>query len=277
MLAFIDWLQSLEWSRLIPEVIGKGLGFFLGFAVSWYLLFRKKVHEIDRFEKGESDEVLFQTHQLAPVAGTDEVVLVFRNVGPRTTVFELYDNVGARELVRTLADKTTLMDPLLDTGGGRTGFEVVNIALGFVAGEMSTSPFDRENWLFAMTCEDRQVVRKKCVRCFLIRPQDLERFLDWNWCKTKVRVEKPWHAFRIAALHRIAQFWKREQAYFKKHAADRLANLEMPAVDEQTRHERVRIVSLGVYPNEPVVGEPLPIDWDIFEDRLKELGLEVEE
>ena len=61
-----------------------------------------------------------------------------------------------------------------------------------------------------MTCEDRHVVRKRCVRCFLIRPEDLRRFGDWTWCCTKVRVEKPWHWYRVVALHCIARFGEQD-------------------------------------------------------------------
>lgn len=89
-------------------------------------------------------------------------------------------------------------------------------------------------------------------------------------------VEKPWHAFRIAALHRIAKFWDEEQQYFKQHAEARIKNLEMPTVDEEARHERIRTISVGIYPKEPYVGEPVHIDWDTFGARLEDMGLEVE-
>ncbi len=266
--------EEMDWNRVVPETIGHALGVLIGFAISWYVLFRRKLQEIQRFQKGESDEVLFQTHQLAPIPNSDEVVMIFRNAGPRTTVNQLYDNVGAREMVRRLVKKTTVDDPILQTGGGRTGFEITNIALGYIAGELATSPFGRESWLFVMTCEDREIVRKQCVRCFLIRPQDLEKFKDWEWCRTKVRVEKPWHSFRIVALHRIAKFWEEEQEYFEKRRVERTKNMELPVIDEEVRHERIRVVSLGIYPDEPVVGEPVKVDWEAFSDRLEAIGLE---
>lgn len=54
------WISELEWSRLIPELVGKGLGFMLGFAASWYFLFRKRIRELQRFQQGDSDDILFQ-------------------------------------------------------------------------------------------------------------------------------------------------------------------------------------------------------------------------
>ena len=38
-----DWLSNLEWQRVLPELVGKGLGFLAGFAASWFLLFRRKL------------------------------------------------------------------------------------------------------------------------------------------------------------------------------------------------------------------------------------------
>ncbi|MGE3808658.1 MAG: hypothetical protein AB7K24_28670 [Gemmataceae bacterium] len=265
-----QYLQQLEWDKLIPEFIGKGLGFLFGFAASWYLLFRRRLQELRRLQTGDSDDVLFQMHQLVPVEGSDEVTLIFRNLGPRTTVNSLYDNEAARNLVKDLASKTTIQDPILRTEG-TMGFEVLNDAFSYIAGHLAISPFPREQWLFVMTCEDRQVVRKKCVRCFLVKPADMARFAESRWCLSKVRVEKPWHAIRITALHRIALYWKQEQELIKNEPKD---DLHLPLVDKQMRHERVRMMSVGISPDEKIVGEPLKVDWETLMARLKALGLE---
>src|SRR6266478_2851543 len=112
------WLQHLEWNRVIPETVGKAAGFLLGFAASWFLLFRRKLQELRRFQQGESDEILFQMHQLVPVEGsTDEIVILFRNIGPKTSINLLYENTAAREMVRKLADRTSLAEPILKTEG----------------------------------------------------------------------------------------------------------------------------------------------------------------
>jgi hypothetical protein len=65
----------LEWQRVVPEITGKFIGFLLGFFASWFLLFRRHLKALDRLRRGDSDDVLFQAHFLAPVPGTDKCVL----------------------------------------------------------------------------------------------------------------------------------------------------------------------------------------------------------
>ena len=50
----IEWLSRFEWSRLLPELIGKATGFLIGFAASWFLLFRKRLQALERLRKGDS-------------------------------------------------------------------------------------------------------------------------------------------------------------------------------------------------------------------------------
>lgn len=278
MRAIWDWIQTIDWELLLRQAIGSIIGSLIGVVIGWFVLFRRRMLELRKLQRGESDEFLFQSHVLIPVDGSDgEVVLAFRNLGPRTTVNSLYDNLAARELVKKLADKTTVMDPILHTDG-TTGFDVLNSALNCIAGWLCVSPFEREIWLFALTCEDRELVRKQCIRCFLIRPADLEKFLDWKWCSSKVRVEKPWHGLRVAALHRIAMCWRDERDYMRqRRAAGGNGATDMPLIDQQVRHERIREISVGINTNEKYVGQPHVVNWAALLDRLKKMGLELRE
>jgi hypothetical protein len=165
-----------------------------------------------------------------------------------------------------------LANPILQTEGVE-GFEVLNDAIGHIAGLVAATPFPRETWLFAMTCEDRQIVRKKCVRCFLVRPEDLQRFGNWSWCRTKVRVEKPWHWFRVVALHCIARTWETEQELTRQREAAHDTSHDMPLVDRQLRHNRVQELSLGLSPHEIPVGTPHIIDWRNHLPKLRQIGL----
>jgi hypothetical protein len=277
MQAFWDWLSSLDWQIVVRQFIGSIIGLLIGVVVGRFVLFRRRLVELGKLQRGESDEILFQWHTLIPLNDSGDVVLAFRNVGPRSTVNSLYDNLAARDLLKRLSDRTTLMEPVLHTEG-TVGFEVLNTALGYIAGYLAVSPFERDIWLFAMTCEDRQVVRKRCIRCFLIQPADLEKFLDWKWCSTRVRVEKPWHGLRIAALHRIALTWREEQDFMRqRRQSGGNGGAVMPLVDKQFRHERIRALSLGLNTREKYVGEPYTVDWSALLGRLKEMGLEVRE
>ncbi len=264
------WLLEFEWRRLIPELVGKGLGFILGFAVSWYFLFRKRIRELQRFQQGDSDDVLFQAHYLLP-AGGQQTQLVFRNVTTKLTVNQLYDNPAARELVRSLTEHTTLNDPILPTRG-TLGFELLNDAANFAAGALANSPHARQIWLFCMTCEDRLVVRRRCVRCFLIRESDLERFEHWNSVRSQITVEKPWHWFRLVALHRIAKVWSQERTRFARIESDQA----LPLVDDQFEHRRIVKLSLGLPAQEISVSEPFAIDWSQHNEQLTEWGIQLD-
>lgn len=266
---FLVWLSDLEWRRLVPETIGKFLGFLLGFAASWFLLFRRRLKALERLRQGDSDDVLYQAHFLYPSRDAEQVTLLFRNLTPTLTLDTLYHNVAARDVVRKLREATTLRDPILQTAGTE-GFEVLNDAFNHIAGHLAITPFPREPWLFAMTCEDRQVVRRRCIRCFLIRPEDLEPFTDWEWCRTRVRCERPWHWYRIVALHQIALAFIEEHRRLRQAPHDPAA---LPLVDDQMQHPRIRSVSLGINRNEFPVGTPFPISWERQEAELRKLGL----
>lgn len=268
-----DWLKNLEWGRVVPEITGKFIGFLLGFFASWLLLFRRQLKALDRLKRGDSDDVLFQAHFLASVPGSDKCVLIFRNLMPSTTVNDLYDNPAARKIVREMADFTSLKSPVLRTEG-MLGFEVLNDAFNHIAGHLATTPFSRETWLFAMTCEDRKVVRRKCVRCFLIRPAELELFANWQWCRMNVLCEQPWHWYRIVALHQMAVQWQQEE----KAAQDPPAGTQgMPLVDKHATHRRIRPLSAGIFVNEKPVSKPVSIPWESQEWELKKLGLDLKE
>ncbi len=263
-----SWLQSLDWSRLVPEILGKGIGVLAGVAISWWLLFRKRMKSLDRLQRGDSDDLLFQAHYLIPTTD-DSLQLVFRNVAPRQTLDTAYDNPLAREELKKLAAATTLGSPILPTQG-RIGFEVLNDAAGILSGFLATSPMPRRVWLFCMTCEDRAIVRKQCIRCFLIAETDLKRFSDWQWCRENVRTERPWHWFRIVALHRIARHHDDEQLALPNRD-DGL----MPLVDDQRKHRRIMPLSLGLPESEIAIGPALSIQWLEKERELARLGIEL--
>jgi len=265
----LRWFSSLEWHRIIPEITGKFLAILLGVLASWYFVFRRRLKALERLRQGDSDDILFQSHYLLPTGREDQFVLAFRNLCTTTTVDRLYDNSAARQWVRTLSSKTTLANPVLQTEG-TMGYELLNDAFGYIAGHLASAPFPREVWLFAMTCEDRQVVRRKCIRCFLIRPRELERFVDWQWCTEHLQCEKVWHWYRIVALHQIALQWKAEEL---RDAQTDHGKEKVPLVDDQAQHRRVRPMSAGINPHEIPVGQPVPIPWHDQESELKRLGL----
>ena len=200
-------------------------------------------------------------HKLMPIGNSaEDIVLLFRNVGIKTSINQLYENGAARDLVRKLADATSITEPILRTEG-TPGFEVINDALGHIAGYLSLTNFERENWLFMVNCEDRQVVRKRCIRCFLVLPQDLERFADLQWCLTHVRVEKPWHAYRVMSLHNIARYWQNERKIPDQLAGWKTRSDSHHPAGQEPRHERIRVISVGLHKGEKPIGEPVTVNW----------------
>lgn len=263
---WLDWLKDLEWNRLIPELLGKGLGVLAGIAISWWVLFRKRLRYLDRLRRGDTDDLLFQAHYLLPL-DDGRFQLIFRNVAPRRTIDEAYDNPIARDALRELGRATTLNAPIVSTSG-RVGFDILNDAVSILSGWLATSSMPRKVWLFCMTCEDRELVRRTCIRCFLFQQDDLQRFADWQWCRQSVCVEKPWHWVRVVTLHRIACFQHDEELSLPKVQQE-----TAPLIDDQRKHRRIISLSLGINDQEVAVGQPIEINWDEKQPELEKRGI----
>lgn len=264
----MEWIEAIiadwDWNSFWPETIGKATGVIIGIMASWFLLIRRRLQSMNRLKSGDSDDVLFQAHYLVALPGGRDgenslprYQLVFRSVAEKKIVPQIYDNPAAADLIKILGDQTSLNQPVLPTHG-TIGFEVLNDAASWMSGVAATSSNQRQVWMFCMTAEDRQVVRKRCVRCFLIQPDDLKRFHDWKWCRDHVTVERPWHWFRVVALHRVARLYADE---CRMHSQPQNSTA-MPLVDDQTAHRRIIPLSLGLIETEKPVCEPFEVDWE---------------
>jgi len=49
----------------------------------------------------------------------------------------------------------------------------------------------------------------------------------------------------------------------------------LPLVDRQAHHPRIRILSLGINIDEPILKTPVPLDWDRYLPNVAELGLKL--
>ena len=201
-------------------------------------------------------------------------MLQLRTVLPPRTIDQLLDNVALRREMRRLAEQATLADPILATEG-TAGFEIVNDVVNSVAGSLAASPFPRETWLLAVTCEDRKVVRKCCIRVLLVRRADLDRLASWDWCREHVMVEEWYHFWRIVTLHQIAARYRQEQVRQDEARNRDIQQNLLPLVDSQAQHPRVRGLSLGVNVQEPVIKPAQPVDWGRYLPQVRAMGLEL--
>jgi hypothetical protein len=268
--------------RSVLSFLGRKLleGLFQAIAVvviGWLVLYR----QWRQLTQGKSDQVIFSANLFTPIEADNpqpaeggRYLLQLRTVLAPKTVDQLLDNVALRRLMRNLAEQATLADPLLATEG-TAGFEIVNDIVNCVSGSLASSPLPRDHWLMAVTCEDRRVVRKCCIRVLLVRRADLERMASWEWCRGHIMVEAWYHYWRIVTLHQIALRFREEQARQEQGSAqDIKANL-LPLVDRQAHHPRIRILSLGLNVEEPIIKPPLQVDWERYLPRIEGLGLKL--
>ena len=245
--------------------------------LGWLVLYR----QWRQLTQGRSDQVIFSANLLTPIEpaaagspGGDRYVLQLRTVLPPRTVDQLLDNVALRRLTRRLAEQASLADPILATSG-TVGFEIVNDFVNCVSGSLASAPFRREPWALAVTCEDRKVVRKCCIRVLLIRRDDLQRLASWDWCRDHLLVESWYHFWRIVTLHQIALRFHEEQERQKEMRARDIQQNLLPLVDSQAHHPRVRPLSLGINVDEPIIKTPVAVDWERYLPQIAAMGLKL--
>lgn len=267
-----SWLQGVD-PREILLFLGEKLfeGLLQAIAVvviGWLVVYR----QFRQLTQGRSDQVVFSANLLTPVDG--RYLLQLRTVLPPRTIDQLLDNVALRRQMRQLAERATVLDPVLATEG-MAGFEIVNDVVNSVAGGLASSPYPRETWLLAATCEDRKVVRKCCIRVLLIRRDDIEHLSSWEWCRDQVLVEEWYHFWRIITLHQIAVRFREEQARQEQARGQDIRQNLLPMVDSQAHHPRVRPLSLGLNTQEPVIRPPQAVDWDRYLPQVAAVGLKL--
>ena len=243
--------------------------------LGWLVLYR----QWRQITQGRSDQVIFSANLLTPINASapgspagDRYVLQLRTVLPPRTVDQLLDNVALRRLTRHLAEQASLADPILATSG-TVGYEIVNDFVNSVSGGLASSPFRREPWVLAVTCEDRKIVRKCCIRVLLIRRDDLQRLASWDWCRDHLLVESWYHFWRIVTLHQIAVRYQQEQARQEKARGQDIRQNLLPLVDSQAHHPRVRALSLGINAQEPIIKPPQAVDWERYLPQVAAMGL----
>jgi hypothetical protein len=278
-----SWLQGIDaWDvlRFIATKLVEGLLQAIAVVViGWLVLYR----QWRQLMQGRSDQVIFSANLLTPIDGAStstatpgggRYLLQLRTVLPTRTIDQLLDNAALRRVMRGLAEQATLADPILATDG-TAGFEIVNDVVNNVSGSLASSPFPREAWLLAVTCEDRKVVRKCCIRVLLVRRDDLDRLASWDWCRDHIMVESWYHYWRIVTLHQIATRYREEHAQQEQARGRDIQQNLLPLVDSQAHHPRVRALSLGINTQEPIIKPPQAVDWERYLPQVAAMGLKL--
>jgi hypothetical protein len=275
-----SFFQSID-ARTVLSFLGEklfeGVLQALGVVVIGWLVFYRQWRQLIQ---GKSDQVVFSANLLTPLGKQEDggngerFLLQLRTVLASQTVDEVLDNVALRKLTRRLAEEASLVNPILATEG-TAGFEIVNDIVNNVAGSLASSSFRRDQWLMALTCEDRRVVRKCCIRVLLVRRSDLERMDSWEWCQRHILVEEWYHYWRIVTLHQIAVRFREDEARRKQSLAQDIRENLLPVVDRQAHHPRVRGLSLGINVDEPIIKPPVEVDWERYLPQIAKLGLKL--
>jgi hypothetical protein len=274
-------LQSLDARSILLFLVEKLFeGLLQAVAVvviGWLVLYR----QWRQLTQGKSDQIVFSANLFSPLGEPDHrsadgerYLLQLRSVMAPKTIDQFVDNVALRRLTRSLAETATLVDPILATEG-TAGFEIVNDIVNSVSGSLASSPFRRDQWLLAVTCEDRRVVRRCCIRVLLVRRIDLDRLASWEWCRRHVLVEEWYHYWRIVTLHQIALRFQEEQRRQNQSREQNIRDNLLPLVDSQAQHPRVRMLSLGINIEEPIIKPPIEVDWDRYLPQIADMGLKL--
>lgn len=271
----MDLQTIVAFYEALPKWVHTALAMALTGGATWVAARWRYRQALVRLERGDSDDIISSAHYLLPAPAKhiasrgeqpaqtlERFCLCFRTVGLVSTVDRAFDNEALRQLARDLVSKSSIATPILRASDEKKlGYEMVKTLKNLVVASLSTSPYADRVWLMVVTCEDRELVDTRCLRIFLIRPEDLERFRDWNWVKTHIMVEKPWHWPRVHSLHKIATTWEEQKS--GKWKEDRRAGVAAP----------ISSLAMGLKETTSLSAQPREIDWNEVARELRERGI----
>ena len=161
--------------------------------------------------------------------------------------------------------------PILATEGA-AGFEIVNDIVNCVSGRLASSPFRRDQWLMAVTCEGPE---GRAEMLYPRTPRAPRTSSVWHrgsgaagtsWSRRGITTGESSHS--ISWQLRFQEEQRRQE---RGSAQDIQAN-RLPLVDRQAHHPRIRILSLGLNVDEPIIKTPLQVDWERYLPRIRGAG-----
>jgi hypothetical protein len=201
---FTQWFMDNAATELLSLAVG---GLVVG-AVSSVRHRRERARFLAKIADGDDTEIIYSQINLLEDDDQGRPTLRLYNLPGRTTVTHIFrTNPALRDHVLELSEKTSAASPMLDFQDeiGKTSLHEI---FNHYSCQFSVLHGEITQWVFAVTCKDAGTFEGKRVRCFLLRPDDLKKLADWEFCRA-VRVVYKDHGGRLIELHKIAQVYKK--------------------------------------------------------------------
>ncbi|MCB0344029.1 MAG: hypothetical protein KDD66_02885 [Bdellovibrionales bacterium] len=156
-------------------------------------------HHKELLGKVNNDEV---ENQLVWV--TDDNVLLISQIPHGTSVPQLFfPNTAVQKELKRICGQASWSEPVIPFTDQNRG--ILERLFNNVAEHNRAAHGEVRPWLVIPTYWDLPEDRT-CIRMLVVSPEQLEKFIDWEWCKT-VKVEGRTHWSRIIVLHRAALYY----------------------------------------------------------------------
>ncbi len=247
-----DFLSAHYFQGLLLMLTGGLVGWALGY---W------RRHKLKRQVVGGDIRELLTVEQILLREQPDgRATLRIRSLGsaPLHTVLT---NPLAHDTFLKRAAATTTKNTLIAMHD-QMGSYLLHLLQPWVCGLAQNGPFKHDVWLMAPVCEPNQLSNYQSTTVVLVRRDDLERFLNWDWCR-RLHVEHGSDGARVLTLWQMAREHQKQSA-------------EMARLKDEGKRTRfvetMYVLDLGLDMEEcPLPTRPIP--WDRYAPVLKELGL----
>jgi len=249
----------MEWLKL--HFVQGLLLTLLGLVIGWLLGRWRHYRQLQRMAVGDAREVMAVEQILVTEQRDGRVTMRIRSCGaaPLATVLP---NPAAHDTFLTRAQATLSTDPLISMKDA-IGSYLLYLLTPWVCGMCRGGPFPHDVWVMAPVCEPGLLSAHQATTIILVRQAELEKFLDWDWCKL-LHVEHGSDGARVLTLWHMAREFTRQLGEVER----------LRAAGKRTLYvETMYLLDLGLDVQE--VDRPTrPVPWTRFAKVLKELKLE---
>jgi hypothetical protein len=256
---FKELLEELK--ELLKHHFVQGLLLALfGLIVGWLLGRWRRYRQLRRISGGDARELLAVEQTLVKEHADGRVTMRIRAHGA-APLQSVMPNPVAHDTFLERALATTPTAPLLSLKDA-LGSYLLYLLTPWVCGVTRSGALPHDVWVMAPVCEPGLLSAHQATTILLVRRADLQRFLDWSWCKT-LQVEHGSDGARVLTLWHMAREFERQHAELQ-----RLRQAGKPTTYVETMY----VLDLGLDTQE--VDLPTkPVPWERFAKVLQELKL----